>query len=121
MLISIVLLSLIISLNEGEVTKKKGWSRSDDTSYKPPPYKPPAAECPKGAIFMWFGDLKTIPDGFRVCDGKQGTPDLRDRFPLAAGPKFKFGTKGGRNKIELYPEQIPSHSHDLNPKKNSSI
>lgn len=33
---------------------------------------------PKGSIIMWTGE--TAPDGWALCDGQNGTPDLRGRF-----------------------------------------
>lgn len=39
---------------------------------------------PSGTILMWTG-REPIPSGFVLCDGSNGTPDLRDRFILGAG------------------------------------
>jgi microcystin-dependent protein len=40
---------------------------------------------PKGTIIMWSGATKTsIPTGWAVCDGLNGTPDLRGKFIVAA-------------------------------------
>lgn len=33
---------------------------------------------PKGSIIMWHGD--NIPEGWSLCDGTQGTPNLREMF-----------------------------------------
>lgn len=33
---------------------------------------------------MWSGTIATIPDRFQLCDGTNGTPDLRDRFIICA-------------------------------------
>ena len=35
---------------------------------------------PKGVILAWYAQSGTIPDGWAVCDGVNGTPDLRNRF-----------------------------------------
>lgn len=35
---------------------------------------------PAGAIVLWSGTVAAIPNGWALCDGTQGTPDLRDRF-----------------------------------------
>jgi hypothetical protein len=41
---------------------------------------------PKGVIVMWSGEVDQIPDGWTLCDGSHGTPDLRSRFIVGAGP-----------------------------------
>lgn len=41
---------------------------------------------PKGTITMWSGAASAIPAGWALCDGTQGTPDLRNRFILGADP-----------------------------------
>jgi hypothetical protein len=40
---------------------------------------------PAGSIIAWSGSVASIPDGFRLCDGTSGTPDLRNRFIIGAG------------------------------------
>jgi hypothetical protein len=40
---------------------------------------------PAGAIIIWSGSVATIPLGYALCDGTQGTPDLRGSFILGAG------------------------------------
>lgn len=37
-----------------------------------------------GAIIMWSGTIASIPSGWVICDGSNGTPDLRDRFVVCA-------------------------------------
>jgi microcystin-dependent protein len=39
---------------------------------------------PSGVILMWSGTIATIPTGWVLCDGANGTPDLRNRFVVAA-------------------------------------
>lgn len=34
----------------------------------------------KGMILMWSGQAEEIPTGWALCNGQNGTPDLRDRF-----------------------------------------
>jgi hypothetical protein len=43
------------------------------------------AGLPAGAIIMWSGDADSIPEGWVLCDGTRGTPDLTDRFILEGG------------------------------------
>lgn len=38
-----------------------------------------------GRIMMWSGTTDTIPDGWVLCDGNNGTPDLRNYFIYGAG------------------------------------
>lgn len=35
---------------------------------------------PVGAIFLWSGTLANIPDGYALCDGVSGRPNLLDKF-----------------------------------------
>jgi len=37
-----------------------------------------------GMIVMWSGSVATIPQGWGLCDGTRGTPDLRDKFVVGA-------------------------------------
>ena len=42
----------------------------------------------KGIILAWYGDIRNIPEGWELCDGKKGTPDLRNRFIIGSGNKI---------------------------------
>lgn len=37
-----------------------------------------------GMIMMWSGSIATIPTGWVLCNGSNGTPDLRNRFVIGA-------------------------------------
>lgn len=37
-----------------------------------------------GMIMMWSGTIATIPSGWALCNGSNGTPDLRNRFVIGA-------------------------------------
>jgi hypothetical protein len=39
---------------------------------------------PSGVIVMWSGTIATIPSGWVLCDGSNSTPDLRNKFIIAA-------------------------------------
>ena len=39
---------------------------------------------PAGVIVMWSGTVATIPSGWLLCNGSNGTPDLRNRFIIGA-------------------------------------
>ena len=44
---------------------------------------------------MWAGLLVNIPTGWALCDGQNGTPDLRDRFIKGAASGADPGATGG--------------------------
>ena len=50
---------------------------------------------PTGFIGMWSGSASTIPTGWALCDGTNGTPNLTDRFILGAGKAYQPGATGG--------------------------
>jgi len=54
-----------------------------------------APTLPTGAIILWSGSLGSIPSGYVLCDGSNSTPDLRDRFVIAAGSTYAVGATGG--------------------------
>jgi hypothetical protein len=37
-----------------------------------------------GMIVMWSGTAETIPEGWAICDGTNGTPNLIDKFIKAS-------------------------------------
>ena len=39
---------------------------------------------PIGGIIMWSGSIATIPTNYALCNGSNGTPDLRNRFIIGA-------------------------------------
>lgn len=67
---------------------------------------------PAGLIAMWGGVASDIPNGWNLCDGTNGTPDLRDRFIVGAGNTYSVGDSGGADKVTLTTEQMPQHSHE---------
>jgi microcystin-dependent protein len=48
-----------------------------------------------GMIIIWSGSLGSIPSGWVLCDGTNATPDLRNRFVVAAGSTYAVGASGG--------------------------
>lgn len=69
---------------------------------------------PIGGIIMWSGTK--IPPGWRLCDGSNGTPDLRGRFVLSSGagegltPR-NIGEQGGEEMHKLTIDEMPKHKH----------
>ena len=65
---------------------------------------------PVGSIIMFNGKAEEIPSGWAICDGKNGTPNLLDRFILAS---TYCGGTGGQSQITLSVSQLPPHRHRL--------
>jgi len=49
----------------------------------------------QGAIVMWGGSIENIPNGWALCDGQNGTPDLRNKFVISVGTTYAVGNTGG--------------------------
>jgi hypothetical protein len=85
---------------------------------------------PVGMILLWSGSVASIPPGWALCNGSNGTPDLRDRFVVGAGSTYAVGATGGATSgttsaagahshtgvtgsTALTIDQIPSHTHGI--------
>ncbi|MBQ3834526.1 MAG: hypothetical protein II816_03320 [Elusimicrobia bacterium] len=67
---------------------------------------------PKGGIIIWSGSVTDIPAGWVLCDGTNGTPDLRGRFVLGYdGTAYNVGDTGGEATHTLTITEMPSHNH----------
>ena len=84
---------------------------------------------PSGVICLWSGAVNAVPDTWALCNGQNGTPDLRDRFIVGAGAGYAPGATGGAwahthtaaanpatisgtvGATTLTTNQIPSHGH----------
>ena len=58
---------------------------------------------PRGLILLWSGAIVDIPSGFVLCNGNNGTPDLRDKFVVGAGDSYAVNDSGGAD----------THTHDF--------
>jgi hypothetical protein len=67
---------------------------------------PSATPIPVGGILLWSGSIGSIPAGFVLCNGNNGTPDLRDRFIVGAGSNYVVNATGGSADSTL-----PIHTH----------
>ena len=50
---------------------------------------------PSGVIVMWSGSIASVPSGWFLCNGANGTPDLRNRFIVGAGSTYAVNATGG--------------------------
>lgn len=58
-----------------------------------------------GTITLWSGSILAIPAGWALCDGNNGTPDLRNKFVVAAGGTFAVGASAG-GEIHTHPAPV---------------
>ena len=68
---------------------------------------------PIGSIVIWSGTVASIPTGWQICDGTNGTPDLRDKFIVGAGNNYSVGGKGGEATHTLTTAEMPPHIHNM--------
>ena len=76
----------------------------------------------RGMIMDWYGPSNEVPSGWHICDGTEGTPDLRNKFVIC-GSSYNtntgqivssYGNNGGTNKqnITIGSANLPPHNHD---------
>jgi hypothetical protein len=93
---------------------------------------------PAEMIVAWAGSVESIPNNYQLCDGTNGSPDLRNKFIMGAGKQtgtaFCVNETGGSStatfnttnittdtvavdvniqtsSVALTKDQIPNHSH----------
>jgi microcystin-dependent protein len=71
------------------------------------------AVLPTGIIVMWNSTAASIPAGWQLCNGSNGTPDLRGQFVVGAGGSYTPGDSGGANSVTLTANAMPIHTHEL--------
>lgn len=67
-----------------------------------------------GTVRMHVESYGPIPPGWALCDGANGTPDLRDRFVVGSGGQYAEGNTGGADTVLLTESHIPNHNHPVN-------
>ena len=66
---------------------------------------------PAGTIMMWSGSIASIPAGWYLCNGGNGTPNLQNSFVIGAGSSYGVGATGGSTSVTLSTGNMPSHNH----------
>ena len=91
---------------------------------------------PIGGIIMWSGTIATIPTGWNLCNGSNGTPNLTSRFIVGAsddagtGETFNAdtgaisgvyapGNTGGETAHKLTIAEMPAHNHTIRNDNNN--
>jgi type II secretory pathway pseudopilin PulG/microcystin-dependent protein len=73
---------------------------------------PEGGPVPVGGIIMWSGSPGSVPAGWALCNGSNGTPNLLDRFVIGAGSSYSANTAGGGERsVTIGIDQMPHHAH----------
>jgi hypothetical protein len=102
------LLVAVVNSDENSVKLGTGLVLANNTSCTQ------SSPIPSGIITMWSGATTSVPGGWVLCDGNNGTPNLKDRFIVGAGNAYQVGNMGGADSVTLSLAQIPSHNHSNN-------
>ena len=70
--------------------------------------EPPVAKVPIGTILMYTGAVVDVPEGWLLCDGDNGTPNLIDRFIVGTATEAEIGDTGGSAAPAM-----PLHTHSM--------
>lgn len=92
---------------------------------------------PIGTIMIWSGYSSSVPNGWQICDGTNGTPNLKERFILGAScdnytntsTHYVNLTGGGgththsitTNSVAVYTNTDGAHSHQMNFDKTHDV
>jgi hypothetical protein len=82
------------------------------------------ASLPIGTQVFWDGSLGSIPAGWQLADGSNGTLDMRDIFPMCSSANYAIGATRGAATVTpegwivdeghiLTAAEIPAHLHDV--------
>jgi microcystin-dependent protein len=92
---------------------------------------------PVGGIIMWSGSIATIPTGWALCNGSNGTPNLTSKFIVGAASDsgtgeifnsstgetsgiYAPGNTGGSTAHKLTVDEIPSHAHRVGTRDSTA-
>ena len=68
-----------------------------------------------GMIILWSGSVASIPSGWALCNGSNGTPNLTDRFVVGAGSSYAVNATGGSADAI-----VVSHTHTFSATTSSA-
>lgn len=86
-----------------------------------------------GEIKLFYGNYYSLPKGWVICDGFNGTPDMRGKVPVGWSNGWSsalgesdlsdyqhIGRMGGFREVFLEVDQLPSHNHGGSSTTSSS-
>jgi len=86
-----------------------------------------APAIPSGGIILWSGSTGSVPSGWYLCDGTNGTPDLRNSFIVGAGNTYAVGATGGTadaivvSHTHTATVTDPGHQHNINAYYSNNV
>lgn len=126
---TIIIVIIVIYIYNNFISKREGYSRRFGALDGPNNMvltdnkgNLSSIQFPKGIIVAWNGTV--APEGWTLCDGSNGSPDLRGKFILGINPNSNknpsLSTRELRNEggsettqITLTAEHIPPHQHKI--------
>jgi len=66
----------------------------------------------QGMILQWYGTIATIPSGWQLCNGANGTPDLRNKFIVCANADSGGLAKTTITGVATQSDATPFHYHN---------
>lgn len=75
-----------------------------------------------GMIVLWTGTLASIPSGWVLCDGNNGSPNLLNRFVKGVvNGSTNPGATGGNATTALTTAELPAHTHPGVYSQNAAV
>jgi len=77
-----------------------------------PPFAPTALLVPDpeiGSIVIWQGAIVNIPAKWTLCNGLNGTPDLRDQMVIGSNGTYAHDSTGGASEHDHF---LTTDGHD---------
>ncbi|WNZ27754.1 tail fiber protein [Leptolyngbya sp. NK1-12] len=71
-----------------------------------------------GMILMWTGSVNNVPAGWALCNGQNGTPDLRERFIMGLSTDNDSRRGGQATHSHAVPATPQTNTRDVAPGSN---
>lgn len=66
----------------------------------------------EGMVMLWYGAAIDCPEGWAICDGTGGTPDMRGLIPIGAGGSLGLSVGGTNGAASVTPTASNAGAHD---------
>ena len=106
---------ILINDPDSDLTTNADWKLQpylDNNNKIPIENLPMDAMFKTGMCLIWLLGIDQIPNGWHLCDGTNGTPDMRGKFVLMVNDKYPLLSTGGEEKHTLIGTETPLHNHN---------